>query len=63
MTAPTAESAPEQAEQEKQTDPPGRKPDPGESAKLAVPDTAKSTVANTANPAAAESAKPDSAES
>jgi biotin carboxyl carrier protein len=63
MTTPTLESTPEQAEQKKQTDPPGAKPDPAESARLAVTDTAKPTVADGANPAAAESAKPDPAES
>jgi HlyD family secretion protein len=63
MTTPTLESTPEQTEQKKQTDPPGAKPDPAESARLAVTDTAKPTVADGANPAAAESAKPDPAES
>ena len=63
MTTPTVESAPEQAEQKKQTDPPGAKPAPAESAKPAVTDTAKPTVADGANPAAADSAKPDPAES
>jgi HlyD family secretion protein len=63
MTIPTVENAPEQAEQKEQTDPPGAKPAPSESAKLAVTDTAKPTVADGANPAVADSAKPDPAES
>ena len=63
MTTPTVERAPEQAEQKKQTDPSGAKPDPGERAKLAVTDTAKPAVPGGANPAAGDSAKPDPAES
>ena len=63
MTTPTLESAPEQAEQNKQPEPAGAKPAPAESAKLAVTDPAKPTVADGANPAAAGSAKPDPAES
>jgi HlyD family secretion protein len=62
MTTPTGESAPEQAEQKKPTDPPGAKPSPAESAKLALSDPAKPTVADGANPAAADSAKPAPAE-
>jgi len=41
MTTPILESAPEQAEQTKQTDPPGAKPDPAESEKKAADDKAK----------------------
>jgi len=41
MTTPTLESAPEQAEQKKQTGPPGAKPDPEESEKKAADDKAK----------------------
>ena len=63
MTAPTIESPPEQAEQKKQTDPPGAKPAPAENAKLAATDAAKPTVADGAKPAVANSAKPDTAES
>ena len=63
MTAPTIESPPEQAEQKKQTDPPGAKPAPAENAKLAATDAAKPTVADGAHPAAADNAKPDTAES
>ena len=63
MTTPTVERAPEQAEQKKQTDPSGAKPDPGERAKLAVTDTAKPAAPGGANPAAGDSAKPDPAES
>jgi hypothetical protein len=63
MTTPTLESTPEQAEQKKQTDPPGAKPAPADTAKPAATDAAKPTVADGANPAAADSAKPDTAES
>jgi HlyD family secretion protein len=63
MTTPTVESAPEQSEQEKQTDPPGAKSAPAEGAKPAVTETAKPPVGGDANPAAGESAKPDPAES
>jgi len=63
MTTPTVESAPEQAEKKEQTDTPGAKPAPADSATPAVTDTAKPTVADGANSAAADSAKPDPAES
>jgi HlyD family secretion protein len=46
MTTPTLEGTPEQTEQKKQTDPPGAKPAPAESAKVAATDTAKQTVAD-----------------
>jgi HlyD family secretion protein len=62
MTTPTVESAPEQAEQKRQTDPPGAKPAPADTAKPAANDAAKPTVADGKNPAAADSAKPDQAE-
>jgi HlyD family secretion protein len=54
MTTPTVESAPEQSEQKKQTDPAGAKP--------ARADTAKPAVANSGQPPAADGAKPVPAE-
>ena len=52
MTTPTLESAPEQAEQTKQTDPPGAKPDPAESEKKAADDKAKQAADEKAKQAA-----------
>jgi HlyD family secretion protein len=63
MTTPTAESAPEQAEQEKRTDPPSAKPTPADSAKFTVTVTANPTVSVGANQAAADNAKPNPEES
>jgi len=57
MTIPTPESAPEQAEQKKQTDPAGARPAPADTAKPSANDPPKPTEANSAQPAAAESAQ------
>ncbi|MGA2730792.1 MAG: HlyD family efflux transporter periplasmic adaptor subunit [Terracidiphilus sp.] len=62
MTTPTLESAPEQAEQKKPTDPAGAKRAPADTAKPAAHDAANPTVADGANPVAEDNAKPDRAE-
>ena len=62
MTTPTLESAPEQADQKKQTDPPGAEPSRAEKVKLAATDTAKPAAPDGAKPAVAGSGKPDPAE-
>jgi HlyD family secretion protein len=62
MTTPTLESAPEQADQKKQTDPPGAEPARAEQVKLAATDTAKPAAADGAKPAVAGSATPDPTE-
>jgi HlyD family secretion protein len=63
MTTPALESAPEQTEQKKPTDPPGAKPAPADTARAAANDAAKPAAADGAKPAVADTAKPDTAES
>jgi HlyD family secretion protein len=57
MTTPTFEGTPEQAEQKKQTDPPGEKPAPADTTEPAANDAAMPAGSDSAKPAPAEGEK------